>query len=90
MSVVIIEQLRDANAIGLMKLSEKFLDKQSVGVSTVRIYWLFVFFCFSSVTLAGALKMQDRKMQDWKMTDHIAGDGKCRTWTYVDWILREL
>jgi len=43
-SVVIIEQLRDANAIGLMKLSEKFLDKQSVGVSTVRIYWLFVFF----------------------------------------------
>ena len=33
---------------------------------------------------SGALKMQDRKMQDWEITDHTAKGGKCRTWKMKD------
>jgi len=36
--------------------------------------------------------MQERKTQDWKMTDHIAGveNAEPRKWrTYVDWNFRD-
>jgi len=35
------------------------------------------------------LKMQDRKMQDWKMADHIAGDEKCQIWKMANLCLLE-
>ena len=33
--------------------------------------------------------MQDRKMQDWKMADHIVGDEKCQIWKMANLCLLE-